>query len=83
MDWSISLYMTLLSVNNPVMLRMLKDTADFNKAMLELSTITGLPVTACADVVRNTCEETAYSWREVAARLKREALKGNKPRGRR
>lgn len=78
MEWSVSLYMTLLSINNPAMLQMLKRTTEFNLAMLELSRVTGLTVTACVDIVRNTCKETDYSWEDAAAMLKREALKGRK-----
>lgn len=69
---------TIAYYTSPEALAMILRVAKFEKAMLELSTITGLPVSACADIVSNTCKETTYSWEEVAGKLKYEALKGSK-----
>lgn len=63
---------------SPEALAMIRREAEFYKAVIELSTITGLPISVCADVVRNTCKETAHTWKDVVARLKHEATKGSK-----
>jgi len=70
----------LLAITSPEVITMIRRVAEFEHVMIELSAITGLSVSACADVVRNTAKETGHSWGEVAARLKWEATKGNKPR---
>jgi hypothetical protein len=60
---------------------MLRNIAEFECVMAELSAVTGLSVSACADIVRNTAKETGHSWGEVAAHLKWEAMKGSKIHG--
>jgi len=74
---------TIAYYTSPKALAMILRIAKFERIMIELSIITGLPVSACGDIVRNTCKETEYSWEKVADRLKFEALKGKKYRGRR
>lgn len=72
---------TIAYYTSPEALAMIRRVAEFDKIMIELSAITGLSISACADIVRNTCKETSHSWESVAARLKYEALKGGKIRG--
>ena len=66
---------------SPKALAMIRRVAEFEKVMVELSVVTGLSVSACADIVRNTAKETDHSWEEVAAHLKWEATKGSKTHG--
>ena len=72
----------LLAITSPEVVTMIRRVAEFEKVMIELSAVTGLSVSACADIVRNTAKETGHSWGEVAARLKWEAMKGGKIRER-
>jgi hypothetical protein len=67
MDVSTGLFLLICSTKSPRLMGMLKDIAEFEYAMVELSAVTGLSVKACADVVRNTCKDTDHSWEEVAA----------------
>jgi hypothetical protein len=53
----------------------------FEKAILELSALSGVSVQACADIANNTAKDTDYTPLEVIAQLKAEALKGKKSRG--
>jgi len=66
---------------SPEALAMIRRIAEFESVMIQLSGITGLSVSACGDIVRNTCKETEYSWREVAARLKWDVMKKGKTLG--
>lgn len=78
MEYSMSV---IAYYTSPKALAMICRVAEFERVMIQLSGITGLSVSACADVVRNTAKETDHSWEEVAAHLKREAMKKGKIRG--
>ena len=71
----------MIALTSPEAVAMIRRVAEFEKVMIQLSTVTGLSVSACADIVRNTAKETDHSWQEVAAHLKWEATKENKTHG--
>ncbi len=66
---------------SPEALNMIRRVAEFERVMIQLSGVTGLSVSSCADIVRNTVKETDHSWQEVAAHLKWKATKGSKTHG--
>ena len=78
MEYSMSV---IAYYTSPESVTMIRRVAEFERVMIQLSTVTGLSVSACADIVRNTAKETDHSWQEVAAHLKWEATKENKTHG--
>jgi hypothetical protein len=81
MEWSTSIFLLAYTNKHPMLWAAVREIAEFTSIMNELSRISGLSVTACADIVRNTAEESGESWRKVAAYMKHIALSGGKIHG--